>query len=401
MAETEVYVTTTSEPPAAERPIEVVERKGLGHPDTLCDSLAEAACVALCRFYLEHCGTILHHNVDKVLLVGGQSTARFGGGQIDEPIQIYLAGRAAMEHDGKTLPIAPLVVETCRAWLRQNLRYLDVDEHVDIHCLLRPGSSDLVHVFGRAHAGPPLANDTSCGAGFAPLSPVEALVLSLDDAIMSDAMYEAHPELGEDLKIMAVRRHETLELTVANAFVGQHIASLDAYTRARDGLRGWVEHHMQPQPFATTVRVNAADRIDEGSIYLTVTGTSAEAGDDGEAGRGNRSTGLITPYRPMTLESVAGKNPKSHVGKIYNVLALQLARAVTEQVEGLRAAECVLVSRIGQAIDIPQLAHVAAVLEPGADLVDVEADVQRVVADGLADLPALTDAFIEGSVRVV
>jgi S-adenosylmethionine synthetase len=82
------------------------------------------------------------------------------------------------------------------------------------------------------------------------------------------------------------------------------------------------------------VVVNAADDLQAGSVYLTVTGTSAEAGDDGEAGRGNRVNGLITPYRPMTMESAAGKNPVTHVGKISNVCAsLITQRQVTEIAE--------------------------------------------------------------------
>ncbi|HSJ96111.1 MAG TPA: methionine adenosyltransferase, partial [Myxococcota bacterium] len=67
--------------PEAE-PVEVVERKGLGHPDSICDALAEAFSLALSRFYREHFGRILHHNVDKVLLVGGRAEPAFGGGAV-------------------------------------------------------------------------------------------------------------------------------------------------------------------------------------------------------------------------------------------------------------------------------------------------------------------------------
>ena len=59
--------------------IEIVERKGLGHPDTLCDAIAERICVRLCRWYLDRCATVLHHNVDKVLLCAGASRPSFGG----------------------------------------------------------------------------------------------------------------------------------------------------------------------------------------------------------------------------------------------------------------------------------------------------------------------------------
>jgi S-adenosylmethionine synthetase len=49
---------------------EIVERKGLGHPDTICDALAETLSRNLCREHRDRFGTVLHHNVDKALLYG-------------------------------------------------------------------------------------------------------------------------------------------------------------------------------------------------------------------------------------------------------------------------------------------------------------------------------------------
>src|SRR5271157_2165233 len=83
-----------------EAEVEFVERKGLGHPDTLCDALAEEFSLSLSRFYLDRFGLILHHNVDKALLWGGQAQPAFGGGKILRPIEIYLSGRATYDHRG-------------------------------------------------------------------------------------------------------------------------------------------------------------------------------------------------------------------------------------------------------------------------------------------------------------
>lgn len=60
-------------PSIEELTVEIVERKGLGHPDTICDSVAEEVSLYLSRYYLENLRRILHHNVDKVLLVGGEA----------------------------------------------------------------------------------------------------------------------------------------------------------------------------------------------------------------------------------------------------------------------------------------------------------------------------------------
>src|SRR5574337_724379 len=80
---------------------------------------------------------------------------------------------------------------------------------------------------------------------------------------------------------------------------------------------------------------------------------SAEQGNDGLTGRGNRVGGLISPLREMSLEAAAGKNPVSHVGKLYNVAAREAARALAAR-PGVTDAVIVLVSRIGRLLHEPQ-----------------------------------------------
>ncbi len=394
----EIVVTARKDPLPELQPVEMVERKGLGHPDTLCDALAEEVSVALCRFYLERFGVILHHNVDKVLLVGGQSRPAFGGGEVTAPIEIYLAGRATFEAGGVRVPVEELALESCKQWLRAHLRHLDPDRHVKLFCRVRPGSTDLVELFLRRQvAGEPLANDTSCGAGFAPLTPLEATVLRTERGLRSPEALRAHPERGEDLKVMAVRRGERVGLTVSDAFVSAHIASLRQYAGAREALR----EDARVLGAGAEVEVNAADDLAREQIYWTVTGTSAEAGDDGEAGRGNRANGLITPYRPMTMESVAGKNPVSHVGKLYNVAASLIAEQLVQRVGGLRGAECYLVSRVGAPVRMPQLVHVRCWLAGGCAVHDVEPEVDTIVAERLSVLDRMYEDFVAQRVLVV
>jgi S-adenosylmethionine synthetase len=75
-------------------------------------------------------------------------------------------------------------------------------------------------------------------------------------------------------------------------------------------------------------------------------------------GRGNRVNGLITPYRPMSLEAAAGKNPVSHTGKLYNLLAERIAGRIAGGLEGVDEAYCYLLSRIGSPVSEPQLADI-------------------------------------------
>jgi len=346
-----ILVSELDGTPAAALPVEIVERKGLGHPDTICDALAEEASHALSRFYMERFGFVLHHNVDKVLLRGGAARPAFGGGVVDEPIDIYVAGRATHEYRGVSVPVETLVHESARGWLAGHMRGLDA-HHVRVHSLVRPGSRDLVELFERQRQGAPkLANDTSLGVGFAPLTPLERAVLATEHTLQDAAA----PERGEDVKVMGVRVGQACTLTVACAFVGLHLADLRAYLEARERTAAMARSAAHGELGAgATVDVNTADDPSSGSVYLTVTGTSAEAGDDGQTGRGNRANGLITPARPMSLESVAGKNPITHVGKLYNVAATRMAEALVAELADVREAYVQLVSRIGSPIEEPQ-----------------------------------------------
>ncbi|MEN8183621.1 MAG: methionine adenosyltransferase, partial [Myxococcota bacterium] len=289
--ELEISLLTAS--PVPECPVEIVERKGLGHPDTICDALSEATSLALSRAYLEGCGRILHHNVDKVLLRGGSARPAFGGGEVLEPIEIYLAGRAA-EAD---FDLDALARTTASRWLREHLRALDPERHVRIKYLVRSGSADLVDLF-EGGEGRPLANDTSMGCGYAPLSELEVLVLSVEQLLTAPATRATRPALGEDVKVMGVRRGDAIDLTVACALIGGKLCDVSAYSDEKAEIARLVRERAAALVRAEVeVCVNAADDEASGRVYLTVTGLSAEAGDDGEAGRGNRVNGLIAPGR--------------------------------------------------------------------------------------------------------
>lgn len=394
----EVVVGTLPEG-ATEAAVEIIERKGSGHPDSICDSLAEAVSLALCRFYRERFGAVLHHNVDKILLRGGEARSAFGGGGVIKPIDIYLAGRAVRCHAGIDVPVDDIAVDACRTWLRQNLQALDADRHVRFHCLIRPGSVDLTELFARQQQGrPPLANDTSIGVGYAPLGEVGDTVLAIDAALSAPALCRNNPAFGEDTKIMAVRRGEHLRLTVACAQVGRHVPDFERYLQNKAWLAELIKATANKATrLEAKAQVNVADGPSPDSVYLTVTGTSAESGDDGEAGRGNRVNGLITPYRPMTMESVAGKNPVSHVGKLYNVAAGLIADAIVRELPEISAAECYLVSQIGRPIDDPQLADIRLALRESTRSLP-QAAVEQILRRHLDTLGRLTEELSEGTI---
>jgi len=395
-----VVVEKVADTPPGGRLVEIVERKGIGHPDTICDALADQVSGALCRYYFERFGRVLHHNVDKALLCGGVSAPRFGGGEVTEPIEIILGGRATRSFGGVEIPVEALAVESCRVWLRAHLHALDVDRHVRITSKFRPGSGDLVDLFGGRDRAV-LANDTSIGVGFAPLSTLESTVLDVERWINQPSTKRERPETGEDVKVMGIRHGARTTLTISCAFVSAHVEDAADYASKKDALAGAIlRSGARRDSDLVEVVVNAADDPGRERFYLTVTGTSAEAGDDGEVGRGNRTNGLITPARPMTIEAAAGKNPISHVGKLYNVVAGQIARDLVTTLPGVSAAECVLVSRIGRPIDEPQIVQLRLVTSDHRLPAKPPVSAEDVVRQNLARLAMLSEQLAAGKIAV-
>jgi S-adenosylmethionine synthetase len=370
---------------------EIVEHKGRGHPDSLCDALAENLGRGLARFYLERFGAILHYNVDKALLIGGAARPAFGGGEVLYPIEIILAGRATRRFRGVEVPVDELAVELGRQWLARNVRHLDPVRDVRIVPRIREVSPDLAALFlRRGAAGAPLANDTSVGVGYAPLDRLERAVLAVSERLGSAQTLAAFPEIGEDLKVLGVRTGAQAQLTVACAFVGQHVNSLAEYFAKKERARGAaLQAAREAWQGEITLALNAADGDTPDSVYLTVTGLSAEAGDDGQVGRGNRANGLITPYRPMSLEAIAGKNPLTHTGKLYNLLAGRIAQALVRELPEVEEARCHLASRIGAPITEPWLADVALRLADPRHLAALRRDAEAIVRAQLGAAPAL------------
>lgn len=377
---------------------EIVERKGIGHPDSLADALAESVSRALCNMYLERFGRILHHNTDELQIVGGQSAPRFGGGDILEPVKIILVGRATTEVDGERLPFRSAAVKATKDYLRKTCTYLDVDTDVTIDCLIGRGSVDLTALYDTQKH---LANDTSFGVSFAPLSETEKLVLETEGFINGPLKNDL-PEVGHDIKVMGVRRQDNIRLTIAAAMVDRHIPDKEHYASVKEELTDRVldlcKKHTERN---VVVDVNTGDNYDTGVYYLTVTGLSMENGDDGSVGRGNRVNGLITPYRPMSLEACAGKNPVTHVGKLYNVLAKELAQEIHDAGQGdIAEVHMRIVSQIGKPIDYPQAATAQLIMAEGVPLSKVQADVESIIDNGLARISDLTFRFVKGEIQV-
>jgi S-adenosylmethionine synthetase len=397
----EIIVNRDIGPNQGDAEVEIVERKGLGHPDSICDALAEEFGRQLCLLYLDRAGAVLHHNVDKALLVAGASEPRFAGGRVTEPMQMTLAGQAALEIGGQSLGVPELAEKVVRGWFGKNLHCFDETRDVVVSSAVRPGSAELIDLFERDGQCVPTANDTSCGVGFAPLSEVERMVLAIEHRLNSEQTRAEDPALGEDVKVMAFRRDDSIRVIVACAMIDGALRDSADYQRAKErAAEISLEAARKVTALPLTIEVNVGDDVPAGRMYLTVTGTSAESGDDGQAGRGNRVNGLITPCRPMTIESVAGKNPITHVGKLYNFAAGLIADRVVRSLPEVKNAECRLVSAIGCPIDQPEIVEVRIVAAPHAGHSHLAVEVDRLVREELREVPNYSGQLLEGALGI-
>jgi S-adenosylmethionine synthetase len=376
--------------------VEIVERKGIGHPDSICDGIAESVSRALANAYLDRVGQVLHYNTDETQLVAGTAAPAFGGGEVIEPIYVLIVGRATKEYEGTKIPVDSIALQAARDYLREHVPELDLDSDVIIDVKLGEGSGDLQEVFTESGRSVPMANDTSFGVGHAPLSETERLVLDTERRLNGEFAADK-PALGPDVKVMGKREGDRIDLTVAAALVDECVPNVAGYEAEVEAIREFVAGIADDYTDReVNVHVNTADDYDEGSIYLTTTGTSAEQGDDGSVGRGNRANGLITPNRSMSMEATSGKNPVNHIGKIYNLLATDIAEAVVAEVAGIRDLRIRLLSQIGQPIDQPHVADAHLVTEDGTTIAEVEDDVTAIIDHRLADVTDVTERVIDG-----
>ncbi len=376
--------------------IEIVERKGLGHPDYIADSVAEAYSRNLSTYYLENFGKILHHNVDKLEVIGGRTSPDFGGGQIIHPISILFSGRATETIEKQRIPVKEIAIGAALEWIGKNLRFVD-GNGIRFLFETKPGSPILTSLTGNSDT---VCNDTSFGVGYAPLSPTEKLVLSLEKEMNSGDFKKEFPFSGEDIKIMAIRNRKKVDITIANAFVDRFIPSIESYFEIKNRFTEELLmriNELLPEEYSFHVSLNALDQQKKGKngCYLTVTGTSAEHGDDGSAGRGNRANGLITPNRSMSFEAVAGKNPVNHIGKIYNILAKRIAQQIYDTTEIHNTVK--IAGKIGTRIDMPL---VAVATTSDRVTIDDRRSIKSTVDENLSRIGDITNDLVHGDVMI-
>ena len=355
------------------RIFEIVERKGDGHPDTICDNLVNVCAKELSKAYLKDYGQPQHYNLDKAFLIAGQTQPKIGQhNDIIEPMNILIGDRATKlkAKDG----VQELIEDTATKYMVDNFRHID-ENNFGILSVAQEGSKHLRTVFdNKLRIG---ANDTSATVGYAPLSRTENLVHSIENVIRT--LRQREKALGEDVKIMAVRNNGKVDITLAVAMVAKELSSIEEYKQVKNWTQGMVIETLREWGEAHVV-VNALDNYKTGEVYITETGLSAEGADSGQVGRGNNPVGVIPLCRPASAEAEAGKNADSHVGKIYNRLAFHIANEIYNKTGYENYVW--MVSRIGQLVNDPLYVNVE--LADGTTATNsVIYDAERIVKDSV------------------
>lgn len=328
---------------------EFVERKGIGHPDTLSDALGEYLSVKYSEYTRQKFGAVLHHNFDKVGLLGGASSVKFGRGFLTAPIRVLLNGRGSTKFGSQLIPLEKLLVKWSKELLKQRLPInpnKDLVFHYNISNRSSPGKTEenLSSKGTRKYWFEPrglfdlqetkklISNDTSLGVGYSPLSALERLVLDVEESLTNHKFRKSHPWMGTDVKVMAFRKKDLYYLTLCVPQIANFVTCLASYQSNLRLARKKIESICKKRGLKKyELNINTRDNFETNELYLTAIGSAIESGDEGLVGRGNRINGLISPVRLMSMEGACGKNPVYHIGKIYYVAANEISKKIYQK----------------------------------------------------------------------
>jgi len=403
MTKRNILVDCLKQTPLEQQKLEIVERKGLGHPDCICDSIMDRISVRLSQEYMKKTGDIRHHNIDKSLLAAGEAETRFSGGAVKKPMLLVIGDRATFQVGDIHIPVEDVAIQTAKDWFKEKLRFVDPEKHVRYQVELKPGHPELMDIFSRK--GRVLgANDTSAAVGYAPPTRTEQIVLGVEKHVNSPEFKRRFPESGEDVKVMGFRKNNELHLTMSMALVDRYVESESDYFQKKAVLQEEITRFVKENTNfdRAIVDLNTLDVKGRGmeGVYLTVLGTSAESGDSGQVGRGNRTNGVIPLNRPFCSEAAAGKNPVSHVGKIYNSLTHKIASEVYNRVTGLEEVYIWLLSQIGKPIDEPAIAAAQVVMKSGNSFESVKKEIEEVVNHELENIDKFCRDLANGKIPI-
>ena len=100
----------------------------------------------------------------------------------------------------------------------------------------------------------------------------------------------------------------------------------------------------------------------------------------------------------MNMEAAAGKNPVTHIGKLYNIVAQQIADTLVTEVDGISDTYCYLLSQIGSPISQPKVIDIKVKLVNGTSIEEIK--IEDVVNDKLSQIHKIQQELLTRRLHV-
>lgn len=353
----EIFFTTTS---ISNSDFEIVERKGIGHPDTLSDMIAEEFSNQYSCYCIEHFGSVLNHWSDKVVLSGGVAELDWGTSKIKKPVAVYLFGKAVESVGDEKIPIRNLFIAATEKVIRQVFANDDFLSQINYVIDINNGiGKEHLSTFYTPQATQEVksvetykSNDTVICSGFAPYSTTERIAIDLENYINGD-FKNKFPFTGTDVKVVVIRRENLFDVTVCIPFIAAETPNFEFYRTQKESMINDTLSYLYSlntqKNTQFKVSLNTKDFGAQG--YLVAYSSALDKGDFGAVGRGNKYSGVISLNRKTNIEAVSGKNPQNHSGKLYTIFAHRLAWKIYMHTNIPVSID--VVARNGEPIDTP------------------------------------------------
>lgn len=311
--------------------IEVVERKGLGHPDSLADMLAKECSRAYSKFCIDNFGCVLHHNFDKLYIGAGCFRYENNCMKMYDKVKVFLNGRASNTMNGKTIDLEKLLKPVIKKYIHSILPRLDVDNELDIHinCTQNTKMSNWFspeNISDIPDAKELFANDTSLCISHFPNTICENITLEAERFFWNfDGEYPSpkYSNVGQDIKVMTSRINNNIDVTICLPVYSDVFKNFEEYKEiVKDYEQKLTTFLLTKVPKEFNINI-AINRLADGNYrnYSLIKGSCIECGEEGVVGRGNDSRGLISALRSHTMEAPFGKNERYHTGRVLSYVS--------------------------------------------------------------------------------
>lgn len=396
---------------------EVVETKGKGHPDNICDTLAEKISANYSKYCIEHYGVILRHMIDKLSILGGGSKVKFGGGEMIAPIRMLINGRFTDRYKNDKIDYMEIVTDTIKKYFSELFPMLDIEKYLLIvdntHHNEGPGviynsdnttNNERMKFFeatdeadASRHNNHNRCNDTSTTVSYYPMSKLEQTVLNIEQELNSNEYKQKNPWTGNDIKVMGIRKDKKIEITCCVPLISIYVKNLEDYMAKLDMIREDIMKIIRKKFKNNNVELflNTRDNYSNSDLYMTLIGSAVESGDEGAVGRGNRSRGVIPFSRNFSMEASCGKNPVYHTGKLFTAIGDVLSKKIYDEFRVENVVYCT--SKMGDNIEEPWNISVELKNNLSPDKIQ---KIDKYVKDILINHKDITNQIINGEIKL-